>query len=275
MPQTWFVTGATRGLGVEFAKAALAAGHNVVATGRDRAQVAKNLGEHSSLLILQHDVVDGVQSKAAVTAAVDRFGTIDVLVNNAGYGHLGFFEETSDEDAAVQFDTNVFGLFKMTRAVLPIMRAAKRGLIINLSSLAGIRGNEYASLYCASKFAVEGFSEALSREVWHFGIHVMLVEPGPFRTDFLTPQSLRFGQTVIGDYDTRRPKVRGSYEQRNGQQPGDPVKLAQAVVELAKREKPPLRFVAGSFAYNTAQAKLDDVRAEYESLRELALGCDY
>src|SRR5712672_2560604 len=226
MPQTWFVTGATRGLGVEFVKAALAAGHNVVATGRNRAQVVKSVGDDSAtLLTIQHDVVDGAQTKAAVTAALKRFGTIDVLVNNAGYGHLGFFEETGDEDVETQFETNVFGLFKMTRAVLPTMRSAKHGLIINLSSLAGVRGNEFASLYCASKFAVEGFSEALAKEVSSFGIHVMIVEPGPFRTDFLTTQSLRFGATVVSDYDARRQKVRSAFEQRNGQQPGDPVRL--------------------------------------------------
>jgi NAD(P)-dependent dehydrogenase (short-subunit alcohol dehydrogenase family) len=275
MPQTWFVTGASRGLGVEFVKAALASGHNVIATGRDRAQVEKSVGQSPNLLVLKQDVVDDEQTKAVVAAAKNRFGTIDVLVNNAGYGHLGFFEETSDADAETQFETNVFGLFKVTRAVLPVMRAAKHGLIVNLSSLAGVRGNEFASLYCASKFAVEGFSEALAREVSHFGIHVMIVEPGPFRTDFLTPQSLRFGTTSISDYDARRAKVQAGFEQRNGQQPGDPVKLAKAVVQLAQQPKPPLRFIAGSFAYNTAQAKLNDVRVEYESLRELSLGLDF
>src|SRR5215471_4982095 len=218
MQQTWFITGASRGFGVEIAKAALRDGHRVVATGRSRDQVVKNLGaDHAQLLTLKQDVTVEAETKSAVAAAVEKFGTIDVLVNNAGYGHIGFFEETTERDVQAQFATNVFGLFNVTREVLPVMRSARRGVIFNLSSLAGVRGNEFASLYCSSKFAVEGFSEALAKEVAPFGISVTIIEPGPFRTDFLSSQSLRIGATQVRDYDERRIKVRASFEQRNGQ----------------------------------------------------------
>ena len=275
MQQTWFVTGASRGFGVEIVKAALRAGHRVVATGRSRARVGEQVGAGQQLLVIEHDVTNDVQTHAAVTSAIAKFGTIDVLVNNAGFGHLGFFEETSDREVENQFATNVFGLMKVTRAILPIMRAARRGCIFNISSLAGIRGNEFASLYCASKFAVSGFTEALAQEVAPFGITVTSVEPGPFRTEFLSAQSLRVGSANIGDYDTRRDKVRAGFEKRNGRQPGDPVKLAEALVHLAGEPKPPLRFAAGSFAYNTAQAKLVEQRSEYERWRALAESLDF
>ena len=276
MQQTWFITGASRGLGVEIAKAALRAGHRVAATGRNREQVAESLGaDNAQLITLAHDVTNDARTTATVTAAVVKFGTIDVLVNNAGYGHLGFFEETSDREVEDQFATNVFGLLKVTRAILPIMRAARRGRIFNISSLAGVRGNEFASLYCASKFAVAGFSEALAREVAPFGIFVTSVEPGPFRTEFLSAQSLRIGATQIGDYDERRGKVRAGFEQRNGRQPGDPIKLADALVRLADGPKPPLHFIAGSFAYSTSQAKYNELREEHEQWRELSLSLDF
>ena len=276
MPQTWFITGASRGLGTEIAKAALKSGHNVVATARNSARLAQAVGPAGDrLLTVDLDVTDPKQAVAAVDAAIKRFGGIDVLVNNAGYGHLGFFEEAGEADIRTQFETNVFGLFHVTQAVLPVMRAAKRGRIFNLSSIGGLRGIEFGSLYCATKFAVEGMSESLAQEVAPFGIFVTIIEPGPFRTDFLTRESVRFGGKTIGDYDTRRADLRASFEGRNGNQPGDPARLAEAMVTLAKESKPPLRFVAGAFAVDMAKTKLAGMNAEFDRWRDLALGTDY
>jgi NAD(P)-dependent dehydrogenase (short-subunit alcohol dehydrogenase family) len=276
MSRVWFITGASRGLGVEFAKAALRAGDRVVATGRKAATVQDALEAGTDcLLTLDLDVTDAAGPKRAVELAVIKFGTIDVLVNNAGYGHLGYFEEASDQDIRAQFETNVFGAFAVTRAVLPVMRAARKGRIFNLSSAAGIRGQEFASLYCSSKFALEGFSEGLATEVAPFGIFVTIVEPGPFRTDFLTRESLRFGATPIADYDDRRARVQASFETRNGKQPGDPVKLADAIVKLAGAPKPPMRFIGGAFALGVMDKKLATVREDVDEWRALSAATDY
>ena len=275
MQKTWFITGAGRGLGAEIAKAAMRAGDLVVAAGRNRAAVSDRLGPNSSsLLSVELDVNNEAQAQAAVATAVDRFGTIDVLVNNAGYGHLGLFEEATVQDVQAQFGTNLFGVFSVTRAVLPVMRAARKGRIFNVSSSAGMRGLAFGSLYCASKFALEGFSESLAQEVAPFGIGVTIVEPGPFRTDFLTAESLRFGQHAIADYDDRRAALRASFEQRDGKQPGDPVKLAEAIVRLASEPEPPLRFVAGAIAFDTISAKLVDMQTELGRWRPLSVGMD-
>jgi NAD(P)-dependent dehydrogenase (short-subunit alcohol dehydrogenase family) len=273
---TWLITGCSRGFGLEIARAAMRSGHRVVATARRKSDVEAALGSDNERLLTQElDITQAAQAPPVVEAAVARFGTIDVLVNNAGYGHLGFFEETSDADVMAQFQTNLFGQFHVLRAVLPVMRRAGKGRIFNLSSLAGFRGNDFASLYCSSKFALEGFSEALAREVAPFGIHVTILEPGPFRTDFLAPQSLKIGVQPIADYDDRREKLRAGFENRNGRQPGDPVKLAEAVVRLASEAQPPLRFLGGSFACSTADAKLKDTRAEFDRWRELSRSLDY
>jgi NAD(P)-dependent dehydrogenase (short-subunit alcohol dehydrogenase family) len=276
MSKTWFITGASRGLGADIATAALKAGDRVVATGRQRAAVSDKLGPDSDhLLSLNLDVSDVAQARAAVAAALARFGAIDVLVNNAGYGHLGYFEETTAADIEAQYATNVFGLFNVTRAALPAMRAARKGHIFNLSSTAGFRGIETGSLYCSSKFAVEGFSECLRGEVAPFGIHVTIIEPGPFRTDFLTPESLQFVAHEVPDYGERRDAMRASFEQRNGNQPGDPVKLAEAMVTLANAAAPPLRFTAGAMAVNGLDAKLAAMKAELDAWRELGLATDF
>jgi NAD(P)-dependent dehydrogenase (short-subunit alcohol dehydrogenase family) len=275
MQKTWFITGAGRGLGAEIAKAALRAGDRVVAAGRQRAAVSDRLGpDGERLLSVELDVNNEAQAQTAVDAAVARFGTIDVLVNNAGYGQLGLFEETTVLDAQAQFGTNLFGVFSVTRAVLPVMRAARQGRIFNVSSLAGMRGAAFGSLYCASKFALEGFSESLAQEIAPFGIRVTIVEPGPFRTDFLSAESVRFGAHAVTDYDERRAALRASFEQRNGKQPGDPVKLAEAVVQLAGEPEPPLRFVAGSIAFDAISAKLGEMRTELEQWRPLSVGTD-
>ena len=276
MSKTWFITGASRGLGADIATAALKAGDRVVATGRQRAAVSDKLGpDNDRLLALALDVGDAGQARAAVAAALARFGAIDVLVNNAGYGHLGYFEETTAADIEAQYATNVFGLFNVTRAVLPAMRAARKGHVFNLSSVAGYRGIETGSLYCSSKFAVEGFSESLAGELAPFGIHVTIVEPGPFRTDFLTPGSLKFGATEVADYAERRDTMRASFEQRNGKQQGDPVLLAEALLTLADAPQPPLRFTAGAMAVNGLDAKLAAMKAELDRWRDLGLATDF
>lgn len=276
MPKTWFITGASRGFGAEIAKAAMRVGDRVVATGRRRESVSSAIGaDGEQLLSVELDVTNPVQAKSAVEAAVNRFGGIDVLVNNAGYGHLGFFEENTLKDVKDQFDTNVFGVFNVTWAALPSMRAARKGLIYNMSSVAGIRGNEFASLYSASKFALEGWSESLAKELASFNINVVIVEPGPFRTDFLSNESLKYGGKPIADYDRWRDKVRATFEVRNKKQPGDPVKLADAMVRIAGEEKPPSRFAAGAFAVNTASSKFSGMQAELDSWRALSIGTDF
>ena len=276
MQKTWFITGAGRGLGADIAEAALRAGDRVAAAGRNRAAVSDRLGPDSErLMSVELDVNNEAQAQAGVAAAVARFGTVDVLVNNAGYGHLGLFEETTVQDVQAQFGTNLFGVFSVTRAVLPVMRAARKGRIFNVSSLAGMRGVAFGSLYCASKFALEGFSESLAQEVAPFGIQVVIVEPGPFRTDFLSAESVRYGAHAVADYDEQRTALRASFEQRNGRQPGDPVKLAEAVVRLASEAEPPMRFVAGSIAFDSIAAKLAGVQAELERWRPLSVGTDY
>jgi NAD(P)-dependent dehydrogenase (short-subunit alcohol dehydrogenase family) len=275
MQKSWFITGASRGLGTEIAKAALRAGDRVVATGRKREAIIDALGPDSDqLLSVALDVTDAAQAKAAINAAVLRFGTIDVLVNNAGYGHLGFFEENTSADIQAQFATNLFGVFNVTSAALPIMRSARQGRIFNLSSLAGIRGAAFASLYCASKFALEGFSESLAQELAPFGLFVTIVEPGPFRTDFLASESVRFGEHVVADYNDRRERIRASFEQRNGEQPGDPEKLAEAIVRLASEAEPPMRFIAGSIAVDAADAKFAGMQAELDRWRALCVSTD-
>lgn len=269
-PQTWFITGAARGIGAHTVQAALAAGHNVVATARSRDRITAN---HERLLALDLDVT--MDARAAVQAAVARFGRIDVLINNAGYGQMGLFEEIGAAQVQAQFDTNVFGLFKVTRAVPPVMRQQRAGRVLNLSSIGGIQGGYAgASMYCASKFAVEGFSESLAQEVSAFGIKITIVEPGFFRTDFLDAQSVRFGDIAVADYAKQSTEIRASYGAYNHQQPGDPARLAAALLQLAAHPKPPLRFAAGSDAVSVVNAKIDALRTELEAWQSLSVTTD-
>ena len=263
-PTTWFITGAARGIGAHTVQAALAAGHNVVATARNHHSTTTT---HDRLLVLDLDVTVEAQAHAAVQAAVAHFGRIDVLVNNAGYGQLGLFEESTAADAQAQFDTNVFGLFHVTRAVLPVMRQQRAGRVLNLSSIAGMRGRSGTALYSASKFAVEGFSEALAQEVATFGIFVTIVQPGAFRTDFLDGQSMRTGSQPLADYTAQSAQVADGFKARNHQQPGDPARLAAALLQLAAHPKPPLRFAAGSDAVEIIGAKIEALRGELEAWR--------
>jgi len=263
MRKTWFITGASRGLGAQIARTALRAGDRVVATARKPEAVIESLGPDSDqLLSVGLDVTDAGQARAAVRTALARFGTIDVLVNNARCGYLGFFEENAIQDTQAQFITNLFGVFNVTWSVLPTMRSARKGRIFNISSFDGILGAELGPLYSASKFALECFSDCLSREIAPRGLSVTIVEPDPSRHENLARASLRFGNRVASDDDDRRARLRASLDQRNGHEPGDSAKLAEAIVRLAGEAEPPMRFCTGSAAVDLADTRLDGMRVE-------------
>jgi NAD(P)-dependent dehydrogenase (short-subunit alcohol dehydrogenase family) len=268
--KVWFVTGAGRGMGVDIAKAALSNGHAVVATGRNPDKVAEAVGPADDLLTVKLEITDPADAKAATEAAVERFRRIDVLVNNAGNFYAGFFEEMTPEDFRAQVETNLFGPMNVTRAVLPVMRSQRSGLIIAISSLAGLVGTEFGSAYSTSKFGMEGWIEALTPEVTLFGIRTMLVEPGYFRTDLLTPESTSYTAPSIEDYAERTEQTIAAWKSVNGQQPGDPAKLAAALVSIAQEEKPPLRWVAGADAVAGVEQKAKELLAQIDDYRELS-----
>jgi NAD(P)-dependent dehydrogenase (short-subunit alcohol dehydrogenase family) len=275
MPDTrkkvWFVTGAGRGMGVDIAKAALAAGNAVVATGRRPEAVERALGgAQDDLLVVKLDITSPADAEAAVQAAVERFGRIDVLVNNAGNFYAGFFEEISPEDFRAQIETTLFGPLNVTRAVLPVMRAQRSGLVVAISSTAGIVGQEFCTAYAASKFGVEGWIESLSPEVAPFGIRTMLVEPGFFRTELLTPESTNYAEPSIEDYAERTEQTVAVWNSMNGQQSGDPAKLANALVQLAGQDESPLRWAAGADAVETVEQKAKDMLAQVDAYRDLS-----
>jgi NAD(P)-dependent dehydrogenase (short-subunit alcohol dehydrogenase family) len=271
----WFVTGAGRGMGVDIAKAALAGGHAVVATGRNAEKVASVLGAHDDLIVVALDVTDLASAEAAVQAGVDRFGRIDVLVNNAGNFNAGFFEELTPEEFRAQIETTLFGPVNVTRAVLPIMRAQRSGLVVTISSTAGIVGGEFLTAYAASKFGVEGWMESLSPEVAPFGIKTMLVEPGFFRTELLTPESTKYAESAIADYAERTEQTVAAWKSMNGQQGGDPAKLANALVRLAALDEPPLRFPAGADAVTTFENRAKLLIEQASANRELSSHLDH
>lgn len=271
MSRVWMITGAARGFGSEFARAALAAGERVVATGRDAAKVAAALGETSpDLLVLKLDVTVESDALAAVAAAEARFGRIDVLINNAGYPLLGALEECSMPELEAQFRTNVFGLISVTQAVLPLMRRQRSGHIINLSSMAGFKGWPGSAAYSASKFAVEGLTESLAAEVAPFGIHVTMLEPGYFRTELLSDASLCLATRELADYDAITGPMRRQIAGANGKQPGDPAKLVQAVRHIVAAENPPLRLALGADAVEVAETKLAAWQDELNAWRTLS-----
>ena len=276
MSKTWFVTGAARGIGAEIVKAALGAGDKVAATGRDPGKMEQAFGAgREQLLPLELDVTRAEQATTAAEAALRHFGRIDVLVNNAGYGHLGVFEESTDDEVRKQFATNVFGMMMVTRAVLPGMRQQRSGRIINISSVAGLRGGFGAALYCSSKFAVEGFSQSLAAEVAPFGVHVTVVSPGYFRTDFLDASSIVEARTHIADYDGTAGETRKLAKARNHQQQGDPKRLAQAMLELVRSGSPPMRLPMGTDAVSGIEAKNAFVGRELETWRKLSVSTDF
>ena len=268
--EVWLVTGAGRGMGVDIAKAALAAGHAVVATGRNPQRVSSALGAHNDLLVVKLDVTDPADAEAAVTAAVERFGRIDVLVNNAGNFYAGFFEEISPQDFRAQVEATLFGPLNVTRAILPVMRAQRSGLVVAISSTAGIVGQEFCTAYAASKFGVEGWIESLGPEVAPFGIRTMLVEPGFFRTELLSPESTNYAEPTIDDYAERTEQTVAAWNAMNGTQGGDPAKLADALIQLAGQDEPPLRWVAGADAIATVEQKAKDLLTQADAYRELS-----
>ena len=274
-PRTWFITGAARGLGAAIAQAALDAGDNVVVAGRNRDALIKVVGPDTDrVLSVTLDVSDLTAAQPAVDAALAHFGRIDVLVNNAGYGHLSIFEESTAADVQSQYDTNVFGLMAVTRAVLPSMRANRSGRVFNVSSIGGMVGGQSGTLYCASKFAVEGFSESLGQEVAPFGIQVTIVEPGFFRTDFLEPTSVKHGSKPIADYAEASAALKAFYDARSRNQAGDPAKLGLALVALVNAPQQPIRWAAGSDGLNIVQGKIDSLQAELNAWRDLTLSTD-
>jgi len=268
--KVWLITGAGRGMGVDIAKAALAAGHAVVATGRDPQRVGAAIGPHDELLAVTLNVTEPADAEAAVQAAVERFGRIDVLINNAGNFNAGFFEEISPQDFRAQIETTLFGPVNVTRAVLPAMRVQRSGLVVTISSTAGIVGQDFCTAYAASKFGVEGWMESLTPEVAPFGIRTMLVEPGFFRTELLTPESTSYALSSIEDYAERTEATVAGWKSMNGQQGGDPAKLANALVQLASQGEPPLRFPAGADAIGVFEQKAKDLLAQAGAHRELS-----
>jgi NAD(P)-dependent dehydrogenase (short-subunit alcohol dehydrogenase family) len=274
--RTWFVTGATRGLGLETVRAALAAGDRVVATGRDVARLGESLdGAGDRLLALPLDVTEDAAVDAAVALAADRFGGIDILVNNAGYGQLGAFEETSPEATERQFETNVFGVFRVTRAVLPHMRARRSGRIFNISSMVGIVGVDGGSVYAASKFAVTGWSESLGKELARFGIFVTSVHPGYFRTDFLDGSSMKGADLSVADYAESSAAAAGRRSSYNHNQAGDPAAFGRAMVALADAAEPPAMFAAGSDAVAVVAGKAEAMRETVAAWRDLSVSTDF
>jgi NAD(P)-dependent dehydrogenase (short-subunit alcohol dehydrogenase family) len=268
--KTWFITGAGRGMGVDFAKAALAAGHNVVATGRSADVVAQALGDADDLLVVKLDVTSSEHAEAAVGAAVDRFGGIDVLVNNAASFYAGYFEELTSEQMERQLATSLVGPMNVTRAVLPVMRRQRSGHVVTISSSAGFAGFEYGTAYAASKFGVEGWMESLAPELEPFGIHTTIVNPGFFRTELLTKESTNHAEPSIEDYAERNAAQREFWEGQNGRQSGDPAKLALALLTIADEEQPPRRFIAGADAITQAEQQVAQFQAEIDAFRDLS-----
>jgi NAD(P)-dependent dehydrogenase (short-subunit alcohol dehydrogenase family) len=268
--KVWLVTGAGRGMGVDIVKAALAAGYAVVATGRNTDRVKQALGPHDDLLVAVLDVTSPASAEAATRAAVERFGRIDVLVNNAGNFYAGYFEEFTPEQVDAQLATTLFGPMNVTRAVLPLMRKQRSGHIVTITSTAGIVGGETASTYAASKFGTEGWMEALTPELAPFGVKTTLVEPGFFRTELLQPASTTWAALSIADYTERNAAIRPWWESMNGTQEGDPAKLAAALVQLIDQDDPPARWVAGADAVAAVEQKARDLLAQVDAYRDLS-----
>jgi NAD(P)-dependent dehydrogenase (short-subunit alcohol dehydrogenase family) len=269
--KVWFITGAGRGMGVQFAKAALAAGYAVVASGRDTGRVSQAVGPSNDLLAVKLDVTSRADAAAAVQAAVDRFGRIDVLVNNAASFYARYFEELTPDQFDRQLAASLIGPMNVTRAVLPVIRKQRSGHIISISSSAGLAaGFEFVSAYAASKFGLEGWMESLQAEVAPFGINTTVVNPGFFRTELLTEQSTNYAEPSIADYAGRRGPLVEYWKAQNGRQSGDPAKLARALITIARQEPPPRRFIAGADAIATAEQKISDLKAEVDANRALS-----
>lgn len=264
------ITGAGRGMGTDIARAAIASGHTVVATGRNSDSVEKAIGRSDSLLALKLDVTKPDEIESAVKAALNKFGQIDVLVNNAGNFYAGFFEELSPEDFRAQIETNLFGPINVTRAVLPVMRRQRSGLVVTISSTGGISGQAFVSAYAASKFGIEGWIESLAPEIAPFGIRTMLVEPGFFRTELLTEDSTIYPEPAIDDYAEQTRQTVAAWKGMSGKQGGDPAKLAHALMGLIGQDNPPFRWAAGADAIETFQKKASELVAQAEAYQDLS-----
>jgi NAD(P)-dependent dehydrogenase (short-subunit alcohol dehydrogenase family) len=268
--KVWLITGAGRGMGVDIAKAALAAGHKVVATGRDTEKVEQAVGKSADLLVAKLDITSPADAQSAVEAAVARFGRIDVLVNNAANFYAGYFEELAPEQMERQLLVSLLGPMNVTRTALPVMRKQRSGHIITISSTAGLIGFEFGTAYAASKFGLEGWMESLQAEVQPFGINTTIVNPGFFRTELLTEESTNFAELTIADYNDRRTEQMKFWKGYNGQQSGDPAKLAKALIIISGEDKPPLRFIAGADAIETAGQVAATLQQQTNAYRDLS-----
>jgi NAD(P)-dependent dehydrogenase (short-subunit alcohol dehydrogenase family) len=268
--KVWFITGAGRGMGLEIAKAAITAGHKVVATGRNAERVTEALGKSESVLAVKLDVTNPADAENAVKSAMQRFGKIDVLVNNAGNFYAGFFEELSIEQIQSQINTNLFGQMIVARAVLPQMRKQQGGHIISISSTAGLVGYEYCTAYAASKFATEGWMDSLRIEIAPFNIKTTIVNPGFFRTGLLEPGSTMWPENAIEDYAERNANLRPFWEGMSGKQGGDPEKLANALITVADQPEPPQRWFAGADAVAEGERKANELSSQTKDNRELS-----
>jgi len=271
----WLITGCSTGFGRELARLVLARGWRAVVTARDASKVADLVAGHDDQAIaVALDVTDRAQIDVAVAAAIARFGRIDVLVNNAGFGYLGAVEEGEDDAVRALFDTNVFGLIDMTKAVLPAMRAQASGLIVAISSIGGLVSWAGTGYYHASKYAVEGLSESLAVEVKPLGIDVLIVEPGPFRT-LWAGGSMTQSRTRLDAYAATAGERRKLITGRSGNQPGDPVRAAQAIIDAALSDTPPLRLLLGQAALGLARKKLDTLRRDFDAWEATTVGADF
>lgn len=275
MSKVWLITGASRGMGLEITRSLLEAGHRVVATARRPDAIKEALGaDNENLLALGLDVTDLAQGEAAASAAVAQFGRIDVLVNNAGYGQLGWFENLSDEQIQRQFNTNVFGAMHVTRAVLPYMRKQKAGHVFTVTSVAGLIAVAGSSIYGASKFAVEGWMEGLHQELAPLGIATTAIEPGFFKTDFLDSSSVSYGEKDIEEYAEASARFKAFHDEMNHQQLGDPAKLGLLMMKLAEMKETPVRLAAGSDAAEWVIKKGDSLREEAIKWQEYSSSTD-
>jgi NAD(P)-dependent dehydrogenase (short-subunit alcohol dehydrogenase family) len=273
--KVWLITGAGRGMGVDISKAALAAGHQVTATGRNTEKVLKAIGDHENLLVVKLDITDTADAETAVQAGVEKFGQIDILVNNAANFNAGYFEELSMEEIEGQLATSLFGPMRVTKAVLPIMRKQRSGHIVTISSTAGLVGYTFCSAYSASKFGIEGWMESLQTEVEQFGITTTIVNPGFFRTELLTEESTKYSEKEIEDYNEGRKQQLEFWKGANGQQGGDPAKLAQALLKVIDQSNPPKRFLAGVDAVGTAEQVIKTLTQQTDAYRDLSSSLAY
>ena len=269
--KVWLITGAGRGMGVDISRAALAAGYAVMARGRNATAVEKAIGKAKDLFTVRLDVTSSADAEEAARATVDRFGRIDVLVNNAGNFYAGYFEELTSEQMDQQLAATRIGLMNVTRAVLPVMRKQRAGHIVTISSTAALVGFEFGTAYAASKFGVEGWMQSLHPEVAPFGIFTTIVNPGFFRTELLTKESTNFAAPSIEEYAERRRQQLEWWTAQNGKQAGDPEKLARALIAIAGEQPPPRRFIAGVDAIATAEQVIADLRAQIEAHRDLSI----